>query len=299
MKLFYCAGKVHSLKSEDGVRQVIRHDREVLVERGASSYMTWGDKQASVLGGMGPVGVHGKSYTVYGVHEFAAETVGLIGFSGYYFDALSTCYLLGNGYRSYSPRMMRFLSPDSLSPFDLGGLNAYGYCSGDPINRVDDNGRFWGWALSVKVVSFKVRRSNRFEVRRQITSAGGEWGEVKVAKLDQGFKVEFDKAPINKLSVDDMAPIKSFVLYRSMQNAKRAYIAGAVYRLDVPRKGMFEMQYDKVNEMVRKLRETGSRAEYQRAHTANMAKIDYWMAEMKKNRDAEAIRLGGLLKQPE
>ena len=43
----------------------------------------------------------------------------------------------------------------------------------------------------------------------------------------------------------------------------------------------------------------GSLAEYQRAHTANMAKIDYWMAEMKKNRDAEAIRLGGLLKQPE
>ncbi|ELF6205976.1 hypothetical protein RNI54_002792 [Pseudomonas putida] len=94
--------------------------------------------------------------------------------------------------------------------------------------------------------------------RDKLRLLGGEWGEVKVAKLDQGLKVEFDKARINKLSIDDMAPIKSFVLYRSMQNAKRAYMAGAVYGLDVPRKGMFKMQYDKVNEMVRKVRETGS-----------------------------------------
>ncbi|MFO3797936.1 MAG: hypothetical protein ACK8QZ_11770, partial [Anaerolineales bacterium] len=31
-------------------------------------------------------------------------------------------------------------SPDSWSPFGEGGLNAYGYCGGDPRNRVDKNG---------------------------------------------------------------------------------------------------------------------------------------------------------------
>jgi hypothetical protein len=35
---------------------------------------------------------------------------------------------------------MRFNSPDSLSPFGEGGLNAYAYCIGDPINRRDPTG---------------------------------------------------------------------------------------------------------------------------------------------------------------
>jgi hypothetical protein len=35
---------------------------------------------------------------------------------------------------------MRFNSPDSLSPFGEGGMNAYAYCSGDPVNREDRTG---------------------------------------------------------------------------------------------------------------------------------------------------------------
>lgn len=38
---------------------------------------------------------------------------------------------------------MRFNSPDSLSPFGKGGLNAYVYCEGDPINRDDASGHFF------------------------------------------------------------------------------------------------------------------------------------------------------------
>ena len=37
---------------------------------------------------------------------------------------------------------MRFNSPDSLSPFSVGGKNAYAYCGGDPVNRSDPNGKF-------------------------------------------------------------------------------------------------------------------------------------------------------------
>ncbi|WP_434706426.1 RHS repeat-associated core domain-containing protein [Pseudomonas sp. Z1-12] len=44
-------------------------------------------------------------------------------------------YLLGNGYRAFNPGLMRFNSPDSLSPFGEGGLNAYAYSVGDPVNR--------------------------------------------------------------------------------------------------------------------------------------------------------------------
>ena len=35
---------------------------------------------------------------------------------------------------------MRFHSPDSWSPFGGGGLNAYMYCVGDPVNRADPTG---------------------------------------------------------------------------------------------------------------------------------------------------------------
>ncbi|MBI6951116.1 RHS repeat-associated core domain-containing protein [Pseudomonas sp. CCOS 191] len=52
-----------------------------------------------------------------------------------------TCkYILGNGYRSYNPSIMRFNSPDNLSPFNEGGLNSYTYCSNDPVNYTDPTG---------------------------------------------------------------------------------------------------------------------------------------------------------------
>ncbi|MFJ4372325.1 RHS repeat-associated core domain-containing protein [Pseudomonas japonica] len=51
-------------------------------------------------------------------------------------------YQLGNGHRLYNPALMRFHSPDRHSPFERGGLNAYAYCGGDPVNHTDSSGRF-------------------------------------------------------------------------------------------------------------------------------------------------------------
>lgn len=62
------------------------------------------------------------------------------GFNGQLSESASRHYLLGNGYRAYSPVLMRFLQPDSWSPFGWGGLNPYCYCGGEPVNQSDPSG---------------------------------------------------------------------------------------------------------------------------------------------------------------
>lgn len=79
-----------------------------------------------------------RSYSAYGAYAGARN----IAFGGQMVDRLTGCYHLGNGRRTYNPVLMRFHSADSLSPFSDGGLNAYAYCNGDPINRVDPSGAY-------------------------------------------------------------------------------------------------------------------------------------------------------------
>ncbi|MEV6978547.1 RHS repeat-associated core domain-containing protein [Kitasatospora sp. NPDC093806] len=62
------------------------------------------------------------------------------GFTGQRSDPVTGWYHLGNGARAYDPVLLRFASPDILSPFGAGGVNPYAYCAGDPVNRVDPSG---------------------------------------------------------------------------------------------------------------------------------------------------------------
>ncbi|WP_233444410.1 RHS repeat-associated core domain-containing protein [Pseudomonas monteilii] len=73
-----------------------------------------------------------------------------LGFNGERHDQIGGLYLLGNGYRGYSPALMRFYSPDSLSPFAEGGVNSYTYTGNDPINRVDPTGHYYGKAKIIE-----------------------------------------------------------------------------------------------------------------------------------------------------
>lgn len=82
-----------------------------------------------------------RAYSPYGAYR--AIDGGCLAFTGQLFDSHVGGYHLGNGRRTYNPVLMRFHSPDSLSPFSTGGLNAYAYCAGDPVNRVDPSGASW------------------------------------------------------------------------------------------------------------------------------------------------------------
>ncbi|VVN83652.1 RHS repeat-associated core domain-containing protein [Pseudomonas fluorescens] len=82
------------------------------------------------------------AYSAYGHQSAQQEVATSLGFNGELREARIGWYLLGNGYRAYNPRLMRFHSPDSWSPFGRGGLNPYMYCVGNPINRSDPTGHF-------------------------------------------------------------------------------------------------------------------------------------------------------------
>jgi RHS repeat-associated protein len=102
------------------------------------------------------------AYTAYGEQSAQQEDRIRLGFNGQLREAKIGWYLLGNGYRAYNPRLMRFHSPDSWSPFAGGGLNAYMYCAGDPINRADPTGHV-GWLkdlfTSIKKGGFGMGKS--------------------------------------------------------------------------------------------------------------------------------------------
>ena len=90
-------------------------------------------------------GLKARGYTAYGYAPPGDSTQSSLGYNGEYTDPVTSNYHLGNGYRAFSPALMRFTAPDSLSPFGGGGLNTYAYCAGDPINAIDPSGHSPKW----------------------------------------------------------------------------------------------------------------------------------------------------------
>ncbi len=116
------------------------------------------DHQNTVLAEAVPL--RAVTYTPYGARTAQDGLQSLLGLNNERFDSITGCYLLGNGYRAYDPLLMRFQSPDSLSPFGEGGLNPYVYCLGDPINRSDPTGHSsWQAWLGVGLAVFGILAS--------------------------------------------------------------------------------------------------------------------------------------------
>ncbi|MCF5279064.1 RHS repeat-associated core domain-containing protein, partial [Pseudomonas syringae] len=142
--------------------------------------MIAGDRNNSVLHASEAGQQSDVVYTPFGHHQAVQASAELPGFNGEQPDPLTGHYLLGNGYRAYNPVLMRFNSPDSMSPFGKGGLNAYAYCVGDPVNRTDPTGHeSWEFyaSLAMAVVGvalgiYAFPRVRNFKVVRPTMLAG-------------------------------------------------------------------------------------------------------------------------------
>lgn len=100
------------------------------------------DQQRSVLSMMAPSTPRHCAYTPYGHRPLGNGLFSQLGFNGEPMDLVTGNYHLGKGYRPFNPLLMRFIRPDGWSPFGRGGLNAYAYCAGDPVNASDSTGHF-------------------------------------------------------------------------------------------------------------------------------------------------------------
>ncbi|MCD5982497.1 RHS repeat-associated core domain-containing protein [Pseudomonas sp. CDFA 610] len=146
-------------------RRVFQCEGQLLAEHdteGSSARMDLlaTDRQRSVLHSVGSQARQSPAYSPYG-HRSQAVT--FLGFNGEPPDAVTGHYLLGNGFRAFNPVLMRFNQPDNLSPFGRGGLNAYAYCLGDPVNRGDPSGHIPAAAGLSKLSPFELLPNEMME----------------------------------------------------------------------------------------------------------------------------------------
>ncbi|UTL90772.1 RHS repeat-associated core domain-containing protein [Pseudomonas fluorescens] len=155
---FYHNDHLATEHSDKGIRHILWAQDVAMAQLGqaVTTQILQVDQANSVLG-MAP---NTMVYSPYG-HFAAVNSTSLLAFNGQRFDLNMRGYALGNGYRIYSPLLGRFCSPDTLSPFDRGGLNCYSYAEGDPINRVDPSGHISFKPFKNFFKGRKIKKLNR------------------------------------------------------------------------------------------------------------------------------------------
>jgi RHS repeat-associated protein len=158
------------------------------------------DGKATVLA----AGTQSMVYAPYGFREQSTGASAL-GFNGQLLDRSTGRYLLGNGQRTYNPALMRFQSPDSLSPFGKGGVNAYAYCLGDPVNGQDPSGHAPLFGLKLpKLVKTFVKESRKFRSgEREIAPDLLSLPATKVPRAESVLGREMEKR-FHNLSISEL-----------------------------------------------------------------------------------------------
>lgn len=143
-RLFYKNGQLSSAIGSTQPVTLFVAANTPLAERSAETLLTAVNSQNSITNSSHRDRTQSLTYSAYG-HSHIDR---ILGYTGQRYDRFTNLYILGNGYRAYSSHLMRFFSPDTLSPFGNGGRNAYAYCGGDPTNHIDPSGHMYKKPLS-------------------------------------------------------------------------------------------------------------------------------------------------------
>ena len=180
--LFYQGDKLTTVAQAGRNQSILRHQNQPLAElhtEGEDKQLTrvmQTDAQGSVLRVNSSMGAESHCYTPYGHEPPPVSESALLGFNGQPKDPATATYLLGNGYRAYTPSTMRFNAPDSLSPFGDGGVNAYAYCTDDPVNHGDPSGH----------MRVYLRNGQMMQTSKNGAVAAGSW--IKPALKDYSYR---------------------------------------------------------------------------------------------------------------
>lgn len=144
---FYCQSRIATEIQGSTHYSIMQHGDQLLAQQTHradqhTSTLLATDLQRSVLQTISAAEQQTIAYTPFGHHANKHTNTHLLGFNGERTDPVTGHYLLGNGYRAFNPVLMRFNSPDTLSPFDKGGINSYSYCQSNPIKFRDPSGHF-------------------------------------------------------------------------------------------------------------------------------------------------------------
>ncbi|MNQ64820.1 hypothetical protein D3C85_792570 [compost metagenome] len=142
---FHCKSRLTTEIQGAARWSILQHDDQLLAQQSrldakVGTTLLATDQQRSILNALDATQPNPLAYTPYGHRPAENGLLSLLGFNGERPDPVTGHYHLGNGYRQFNPVLMRFIIPDSWSPFGEGGLNAYAYCLGDPINRIEVEG---------------------------------------------------------------------------------------------------------------------------------------------------------------
>lgn len=143
-QLFYQNGKLITVKKRGFYQSIFRTENGILAQPSTDKTQPLKlfaiDTNKTTLGAHATLATEEHAYTAFGYSSTLPATATLQGFNGELLDRLLGAYQLGLGFRAFAPGLMRFQSPDDLSPFGRGGTNCYAYCMGDPVNYTDPTG---------------------------------------------------------------------------------------------------------------------------------------------------------------
>ncbi|MDQ0122331.1 RHS repeat-associated protein [Pseudomonas lini] len=218
---FYQGDYLTTELGEQTQRTMIRHEARPLAQQQSTASVTdtmllVTDHGHTLLQTLGQTNPQQLAYTAYGHHQAESGLSRLIGFNGERPDAITGHYLLGQGKRAFNPVLMRFNSPDELSPFGNGGINQYAYCGGDPINFFDTTG-------NIKELIKALANTHITPAQKALTAIKPTTASI-TSQTSQAIASTSQKIPTVNMITPDLAQL-NFPLPKTPLPANRAILA--------------------------------------------------------------------------